>query len=215
MDIVNLLTFAFVATLLVISPGPNGVLIARTVPLSGRRSGFANAWGFVAAFYVHGTLSIFGISVLLVQSAQAFLIFKLLGAGYLCWIGIKSLLAVWNNGQDLELPSSKEKKSVISVRGAFVEGFLTNVLNPKVSMFYLAAFPQFRSVGESVYQAYFLVSAHAFINLVWFSVMVLLLSRLKKLASSASFNKWLRSVTGVVFIIFGAKLAFVKPWSNG
>ncbi len=99
MDIVNLLTFVFVATLLVISPGPNGVLVAKTVPTSGRKAGFANVWGFVAAFYVHGTLSIFGISILLVQSAQAFFIFKLLGAGYLCWIGIKSLLAVWSNKQ--------------------------------------------------------------------------------------------------------------------
>ncbi|WP_136254283.1 LysE family translocator [Onishia niordana] len=211
MDIVNLLTFVFVATLLVISPGPNGVLVAKTVPISGRKAGFSNVWGVVAAFYVHGTLSIFGISVLLVQSAQAFFIFKLLGAGYLFWIGVKSLLAVWSNEQKTELLSSKKKQNIISTRGAFVEGFLTNALNPKVSMFYLAAFPQFLSIGESAYQAYFLVSAHAFINLVWFSAMGLLLARLKDLASSASFTKWLKSVTGIVFIGFGAKLAFLKP----
>ncbi len=210
MDIVNLLTFVFVATLLVISPGPNGVLVAKTVPTSGRKAGFANVWGFVAAFYVHGTLSIFGVSILLVQSAQAFFIFKLLGAGYLCWIGIKSLLAVWSNKQKTALLSSKKKQNIISTRGAFVEGFLTNMLNPKVSMFYLAAFPQFLSIGESAYQAYFLVSAHAFINLVWFSAMVFLLARLKDLTSSASFTKWLKSVTGVVFIGFGAKLAFLN-----
>ncbi|QEW08364.1 LysE family translocator [Nitrincola iocasae] len=210
MDIVNLLTFVFVATLLVISPGPNGVLVAKTVPTSGRKAGFANVWGFVAAFYVHGTLSIFGISILLVQSAQAFFIFKLLGAGYLCWIGIKSLLAVWSNKQKTALLSSKKKQNIISTRGAFVEGFLTNMLNPKVSMFYLAAFPQFLSIGESAYQVYFLVSAHAFINLVWFSAMVFLLARLKDLTSSASFTKWLKSVTGVVFIGFGAKLAFLN-----
>ena len=210
MDVVNLLTFVFVATLLVISPGPNGVLVAKTVPISGRKAGFANVWGFVAAFYVHGPLSIFGLSILLVQSAQAFFIFKLLGAGYLCWIGVKSLLAVWGNEQKIERPSSKKTQNVRSIRGAFVEGFLTNVLNPKVSMFYLAAFPQFLSIGESAYQAYFLVSAHAFINLVWFSAMVLLLAQLKGLANSVSFTKWLKSVTGVVFIGFGAKLAFLK-----
>lgn len=211
MDIVNLLTFIFVATLLVISPGPNGVLVAKTVPISGRTAGFANVWGFVAAFYVHGTLSILGISVLLVQSAHAFLVFKLLGAGYLFWIGVKSLLAVWKTGQSVPVASAQDSKKVISIRGAFVEGFLTNVLNPKVSMFYLAAFPQFLSIGESVSQAYFLVSAHAAINLVWFSAMVLLLSQLRGLASSVGFTKWLKSVTGVVFIGFGAKLAFLKP----
>ena len=67
----EVLTFAVVAFLLVISPGPNGVLIAKTVPTSGRSAGFANIAGFVAAFYVHGALSILGISILLVQSAVA------------------------------------------------------------------------------------------------------------------------------------------------
>ncbi|WP_252106810.1 MULTISPECIES: LysE family translocator [unclassified Halomonas] len=211
MEIMNILTFVLVATLLVVSPGPNGVLIAKTVPLSGRKAGFANVWGFVAAFYVHGTLSIFGISVLLVQSAHAFFVFKLLGAGYLCWIGVKSLLAVWKNDQTVPVAFAQESKKVISIRGAFNEGLLTNVLNPKVSMFYLAAFPQFLSIGESASQAYFLVSAHAAINLVWFSALVLLLSQLKGLASSVGFTKWLKSVTGSVFIGFGAKLAFLKP----
>jgi len=84
MTFVQILTFAFAVSLLVMSPGPNGVLIAKTVPTSGRAAGFANIAGFVTAFYVHGSLSIFGISLLLVHSAQAFLVVKLLGAAYLC-----------------------------------------------------------------------------------------------------------------------------------
>ena len=65
--------FTIVATLLVISPGPNGILIAKTVPLSGKAAGFANVAGFVAAFCLHGSLSILGISALLTWSAEAFL----------------------------------------------------------------------------------------------------------------------------------------------
>jgi threonine/homoserine/homoserine lactone efflux protein len=61
------------------------VLIAKTVPTSGKTVGFANIAGFVAAFYVHGALSILGMSLILVQSAQAFFIVKMLGAAYLCW----------------------------------------------------------------------------------------------------------------------------------
>ncbi|CFX15406.1 conserved exported protein of unknown function [Candidatus Filomicrobium marinum] len=64
-------SFAVVAALLVMSPGPNGLLIAKTVPSSGRSAGFANVAGFVAAFYVHGALSILGISIILVRSAEA------------------------------------------------------------------------------------------------------------------------------------------------
>ena len=74
MDISNTITFLAVALLLVVSPGPNGFLIAKTISLSGRKASFVNIGGFIAAFYVHGTLSIFGISMLLVQSAQAFFI---------------------------------------------------------------------------------------------------------------------------------------------
>ena len=215
MDIINVLTFIFVATLLVISPGPNGVLITKTVPVSGRKAGFSNIWGFVAAFYVHGTLSILGISVLLVQSAEAFFIFKLIGAAYLCWIGVKSLLTVWKNEENVSNSGTSKSRSAISVPGAFFEGFLTNALNPKVSMFYLAAFPQFLSVEESPLQAYALVSVHALLNFLWFSAMVIFLSKLKNLSNNNSFTKWLRSVTGVFFIGFGAKLAFLKPLNNG
>jgi len=210
MDINNIITFIAVATLLVISPGPNGFLIAKTVPLSGKKAGFANIWGFVAAFYVHGTLSIFGISMLLVQSAQAFFIFKMLGAAYLIWIGVKALINAFKANHK-ELPTSPAKRvEPVSMRKAFSEGFLTNVLNPKVSMFYLAAFPQFMSIGDGVVNAYALVTAHTIVNFVWFSVMVIMLSRLKGATNNARFKKWLNSITGVVFIGFGSKLALMK-----
>ena len=214
LDITNILAFTLVAALLVISPGPNGVLIAKTVAASGRRAGFANIWGFVAAFYVHGSLSILGISVLLVQSAEAFFIFKMSGAAYLCWIGIKSLLAAHRSGNNIPAIQPQGKPRETSIASAVAEGFLTNVLNPKVSLFYLAAFPQFLSVGESAVSAYALVSLHALVNVIWFSAMIVLLSKFKGFVSgnSARLSKWLKSVSGVVFIGFGAKLAFLKPY---
>jgi len=206
----NIITFIMVATLLVISPGPNGFLIAKSVSLFGQKAGFANIAGFVVAFYVHGTLSIFGISVLLVQSVQIFFIFKLLGATYLIWIGMKALLNAFkvNSTQSPHLAQKTIKP--ISIRAAFLEGFLTNVLNPKVSMFYLAAFPQFISINESSINAYALVSAHAMVNFVWFSTMVLMLSRIKKATNNIRFKRWLNAITGIVFIGFGTKLALMK-----
>lgn len=207
MDINNVITFIAVATLLVISPGPNGFLIAKTVPISGKRAGFANILGFVGAFYVHASLSILGISMLLVQSAQAFFIFKLLGATYLIWIGIKALISACYAGN--QKPSRTTMKDIrsVTVGIAFLEGFFTNVLNPKVSMFYLAAFPQFISINESSLNAYVLVTAHVIINVIWFSAMVCLLSRIKGATNNTWFKRWLNTVTGVVFIGFGFKLS--------
>ena len=88
-----------------------------------------------------------------------------------------------------------------------MEGFLTNALNPKVSMFYLAAFPQFISHGESAAAAYSLVSVHASINVLWFGSMVLLFSKVSQAARGPGFQRWVKAVTGVVFIGFGLKLA--------
>ncbi|MGO1192061.1 LysE family translocator [Vibrio casei] len=96
------------------------------------------------------------------------------------------------------------------IRTAFLEGFFTNVLNPKVSMFYLAAFSQFVSISEDVINAYLLVIIHSTINFVWFSSMIFMLSRLKKSTNNAQFKKWSNSIVGIVFIGFGSKMAFMK-----
>ena len=209
MSLYEIATFTFVAALLVISPGPNGVLIARTVPISGRAAGFANVFGFVAAFYLHGALSVIGISVILVQSATAFTIVKYLGAAYLCWIGIKALLDSFQSNKKIAKDTAARKATITS---AFFEGLLTNALNPKVSMFYLAAFPQFITVGETtVMSSFLLVSIHSILNAIWFGAMVILLASLSKVASNEIFQRYLKRITGVVFIGFGLKLASYKP----
>lgn len=210
MELSEIITFAFVASLLVMSPGPNGVLIAKTVPTSGRAAGFANVAGFVTGFYLHGAMAILGISIILVQSATAFTLVKYLGAAYLCWIGVKSLVAARNGAQTAsDIPPAKHKRTLFN---AYIEGLLTNALNPKVSMFYLAAFPQFISLGETTPLASFtLVIIHSMINAIWFGTMVLILSRLTSVAQSRRFQRWLKSVTGIVFIGFGAKLATYRP----
>ncbi len=209
MDLSTLITFTIVASLLVMSPGPNGLLIVKTVSTSGKGAGFANVAGFMLAFYVHGALSILGISIILMQSAQIFFVVKMLGALYLCWIGLKALRdALTDQKNQPDVVHAGEKKAYFK---AFVEGFLTNGLNPKVSMFYLAAFPQFISESAgSMSMSFTLVFIHSVLNLIWFSAMVLLCSKLTKFGRSVSFQRWLKGVTGVVFIGFGAKLASLK-----
>lgn len=209
MDWTQILSFVFVASLLVMSPGPNGVLIAKTVPTSGRAAGFANVAGFVSAFYLHGTLSILGISVILVQSAQAFMIVKFLGAAYLCWVGFKALRDAWRGVKVVADVSPAKRKRTLTK--AYGEGFLTNALNPKVSIFYLAAFPQFIPAGGgAVSSAFMLICLHAVINAVWFAAMIMLLARLTRFASNGRFQRALKATTGAVFIAFGVKLAALR-----
>ena len=210
MDLVQLIAFTTVALLLVVSPGPNGLLIAKTVPTSGKSAGFANVAGFLSAFYFHGALSILGLSVILTKSAEAFFVVKVIGALYLMWIGLKALMAAFQKkSMTPKATPAKSRKTLIK---AFLEGFLTNALNPKVSMFYLAAFPQFIPLGESaVYYGFLLVSIHAIMNFIWFSAMVLLLARLSNMTKNEPFQRLLKGFTGLIFIGFGAKLLSLKP----
>ncbi|WP_295811322.1 LysE family translocator [uncultured Nitratireductor sp.] len=207
---IELGTFTLVAALLVMSPGPNGVLIAKTVPTSGKAAGFANIVGFFAAFYVHGALSILGISIILVQSAQLFFIVKMLGAAYLCYIGLKALWQAWHGlSAPIAVTPAKRRRTL---ERAALEGFLTNALNPKVSMFYLAAFPQFiPASADATPWAFAMVVIHSLLNVVWFSALVLLFSSMKSLGGSVRMQRWLKAVTGTVFIGFGLKLATMRP----
>jgi threonine/homoserine/homoserine lactone efflux protein len=212
MTLAALLSFASIAALMIVSPGPNGVLIARTVPASGRLAGLANIAGFAAAFYVHGMLAIFGISLIIAQSAHAFFVVKMLGAAYLCWIGIRALLAAWrgDTAAVAVAPSVRTRR----LSRAVAEGFLTNMLNPKVSMFYLAVFPQFiphaADGRASIGSAFVLVTLHALLNLAWFGTMILLFARLAGASRNPVFQRWLKGITGVVFLGFGAKLATLR-----
>ena len=132
----------------------------------------------------------------------------MLGAAYLCWIGVKALWSAWQGSE--RNGSLQPAKSKRSLGKAFLEGFLTNALNPKVSMFYLAAFPQFILLTGSADSAFLLVFIHSAINLVWFSAMVLLFSRLTVAANNRVFQRALKTTTGLIFVGFGLKLASMK-----
>ena len=207
MSLLEIVTFAIVAALLVLSPGPNGVLIAKTVPTSGKAAGFANIAGFFASFYLHGTLSVLGISIILVQSAELFFIVKMLGAAYLSYVGLKALWQAWKGIGSANIAPAKSRRTLAR---AVAEGFLTNALNPKVSMFYLAAFPQFIPIGAEAEWGFVLVTIHALTNVIWFSSLVLLFSVFKGVGRRAWVQRWLKAITGAIFVGFGLKLAMLK-----
>ena len=209
MELTTILAFMTVTALLVISPGPNGVLIAKTVPTSGKLAGFANIAGFVTAFYIHGAFVMFGLSMLLLRSAELFFVVKMLGAAYLCYVGFKALMQAWKgNVVAHAVTPARRRRTLVA---AYVEGLLTNALNPKVSIFYIAAFPQFLPLeSTTAANVFLLVFLHSMINLVWFSAMVMVFSRLTGFVRSGRAERWIKAITGVVFIGFGMKLAATR-----
>ena len=136
---------------------------------------------------------------------------KWIGACYLIWIGIKALRDAWR-GPPAKLPSAEAPKPRRTFIKAFAEGFVTNALNPKVAMFYLAAFPQFIPPDSvSPASAFLLVAIHAALNLIWFGPIVLLFDRLSGVAKGGKVQRYLKAMTGVLFVGFGVKLATMRP----
>lgn len=204
MDLSHFVGIAAVISFLVVSPGPSGLLIVRTVPSAGRACGFASIGGFLAAFCMHGAMLALGVSVLLAKSAVLLAAVKYLGAAYLCWIGFKALLAATQQPADsAQAISSTTNKSL---RNCFSEGFFTNALNPKILIFYLAVFPHFLPPGDSaVSMALLLVGLHSAFSAIWFGGLVLLLANLRTARLNMPLQRCLNGAAGTAFIGIGVK----------
>ena len=211
MTLDSVFSFILIVTLLVTAPGPNGALILKTVPFQGKRNGMANVLGFLTAFYLHGFFSIFGLSALVMGSTKTFFAVKILGALYLAYLGFKTL---WS-ALKYQRPLAKRLVKISQIRKrllfAYSEGLLTNLLNPKVSLFYLAAFPQFVDFTAGltlakVGNALVLITIHAVINFLWFTGVIFLLGRAASWAKSGAIGRFIQGLTGTLLLWFGYRL---------
>jgi RhtB (resistance to homoserine/threonine) family protein len=199
----RVLAFAGIAAILTLTPGADTMLVVRSAIVRGRRAGLLTVLGICSGLFVHATLSALGLSVVLVQSARAFEVVKLAGALYLVYLGLQALRNAARGALVEERPAD-----TTGARRAFVEGFLTNVLNPKVAIFYLAFLPQFIGPGDPVLaKSILLASIHFVQGLVWLSLVTLFVARMRSVLAQPRVQRVLESVTGLVFIGFGVKLA--------
>ena len=208
MTIDTLITFAGIVFLLAIIPGPNALLILHTSLTQGKRFAFVNILGVSAGFLMHAFVSAQGLSLLLSQSSMAFNLFKWLGVVYLFWLGINNIKSALNQSQ-LTLNPNKQTLNP-SLAGSFTKGLLTNLLNPKVVLFYLSIFPQFVSPQHILEQSMMLGLTQAVVVASWFFVVILFATKLKAMLTTPKTAKWLNYVSGGLFVSFGASLASAR-----
>ncbi len=209
MDFQALGTFTVMVLLLTVMPGPNTALIIRSVPQNGRPAGIANLAGIVSGFYIHGIFSILGLSALILKTSQAFFTVKLLGAFYLLYLGIMSIWQVFSakNSSAKTIIRENNKNLIRTNKSFFLEGLLTNLLNPKASMFYLAVFPQFISLeGNPVLESLTLIVIHSIVVVIWFSFMIIALGKITRALSSMKFKRIVQGATGSLMLWFGYRL---------
>jgi threonine/homoserine/homoserine lactone efflux protein len=199
--------FLIAITLLSLSPGVDTLLVIRNTARGGVADGVATSVAICGGLFVHATISALGISLILLQSAWTFHVLKMLGAGYLIWLGIKSLAAA-RSGQRLAVESMMQSRSPVPRWQPIKEGLLSNVLNPKTIVFYMAFLPQFIAPSDpALLKSLWLAGVHFVIANLWQISVVLMVGGASKWLASARFSQWLNGLTGGVLVLFGIKLA--------
>ena len=209
----RVLVFTGVAALLTITPGADTFLVLR----GGRTAGVVTTLGICCGLFVHATLSALGLSIVLMQSANAYLALKWAGALYLMWLGLGSIRDAIRGGDGgwspLE-PTTRnaprgERGDPIRLRDPFLEGLANNVLNPKVAVFYLAFLPQFIGPGDpALAKSLLLAGIHFVQGIVWLLGLAFLFDRGRAVLASARARRTLEAISGTVLLGFGVRLAF-------
>jgi threonine/homoserine/homoserine lactone efflux protein len=191
--------FAIASLVLIALPGPDQALIMRNALVGGRTAGVRTMLGGVTGLALHASAAALGVSALLATSATAYATLKLVGVAYLLYLGVRMLLSA-------RKPPEPEQEA----RGGrpFLQGFVSNALNPKVALFFLTFVPQFLpGSGSTLPVALALSATFAAIYLAWFTGLV----RLVGLASDAlrrpRVKAWIERVTGGALVAFAVRLA--------
>ncbi|WP_163559487.1 LysE family translocator [Halomonas sp. NO4] len=202
--------FLIAITLLTLSPGVDTLLVIRNTARGGVRDGVLTSLAICCGLFVHATISALGISLILLQSAWAFGVLKLAGAGYLVWLGLASLLAA-RRGQGLPVAAAQGPRERLSAWRPLREGLLSNVLNPKTVVFYMAFLPQFIAPGDpALAKSLWLAGVHFVIANLWQIAIAVMVGRLGRLLASRAFARGLNGATGAVLVAFGVKLALER-----
>ena len=199
--------FVTTAILLNLTPGPDTLYIVGRSVAQGKSSGIASVIGISLGSLVHTFAAALGLSAIIVTSAWVFMTIKILGAVYLIYIGFKILAS---RSSSSEIPKNFKESDFFNI---LKQGFLTNLLNPKVAIFFLALVPQFISADSPSKFISFIVLGLCFITTgtLWCFCLVLLSSSFsKRLRESAKFSRMLDRISGGLFIALGIKLGITK-----
>jgi len=195
-----LIAFVAAATLLTITPGLDTAMVMRTAAVEGPRTAALAGLGIVCGCLAWGAAVALGLGVLLAASSLAYTVLKWAGAAYLAWLGIKLILRP-RSRFDVDAASAQ--------RGAWwARGFLNNLLNPKIGVFYVSFLPQFVPAHVAAGPFIFLLAAiHGVLGALWFAVLIAATSPLKRWLARQAVVRWIDRVTGAVFVGFGLRLA--------
>jgi threonine/homoserine/homoserine lactone efflux protein len=199
----GLAVFLGVAVVVTLTPGPATAMVVRSALRGGRRSALLTTLGNSVGVLAWGVASALGVSALIAASEVAFLVLKVGGAVVLVWLGVQSFRRSRRGEQAAKLGGD----DVWSPR-AFRDGLVTCLANPKLAIFFVALFPQFLERGHSNLTTGLAMAALIVaLDLVWYSVLALAVTRLRRLFVDGPWQRRLERVTGSLMVGLGLRLA--------
>ena len=210
----QLLAFLVVAALLTITPGADMALVMRHALGSGTRQAFFASLGICLGCLIWGTASALGVSVVFARSAFAFTALKYVGGAYLLYLGLRALISttkVTKNTKTIDPSRSSNLRGFNYDSRSFAQGLLTNLLNPKVAVFYVTFLPQFVAPDRSVLsQSVFLAATHVAMGLVWLTIYARFIDRMAAVLLTDRVKRRIEAVTGAVLMALGIRLALAR-----
>ena len=197
-----------VAALLIVTPGPDTALVTRNALLAGRRAASFTTLGIGVGSIIWALASVLGIAALLEGSVVAFTVCKFVGAAYLGYLGLRSLIATFWGNKQVAVTTHAPQATQLGELVAFRQGLLNNLLNPKAGAIFATALPQFVSPGDPPLRLLLMMIAYEAILLIWLNLYGYLVSRAGQSRFGTRIREILQGVTGVVLIALGVRLAF-------
>ena len=197
-------------TLLTLTPGVDTLLVMRNTGRGGFGDGAMTSFGVCCGLFIHAALSALGISILLVETAWAFNAVKWAGACYLIWLGVISFRQALAREPENVRPGRIIRSGSAGCATrlvAFREGLLSNLLNPKTVLFYMALLPQFIDpAGPALAQSLVLAGLHFVLAMIWQCVVAAMVLKSRQLAVGQGVKRALNGLTGGFFVAIGVKL---------
>ena len=203
----TLLAFAGVSLLLAVTPGPDMAVVTKNALAHGRRGVILTTSGIGLALVAWVTATAVGLSAILGASGEVLFVLKLVGAVYLAYLGVRTLLDSRRRPGDL----LEGAPPAAPAHAVFRQGFLSAISNPKLGVFFVTFLPQFVLTGQAVLPRLFELGViFAVIGWIWMNVYGLFVTRLRDVITTPRVRQWMQRVTGVVLLGFGARLALER-----
>ena len=197
-----------VAALLIVTPGPDTALVTRNALLAGRHAASFTTLGIGVGSIIWALASVLGIAVLLEESVVAFTVCKFVGAAYLGYLGLRSLIASFRRSKQGVVTTPALQSTRLSEWVAFRQGLLNNLLNPKAGAIFATALPQFIRPGDSLLRLVLMMLAYEVVLLCWLNLYGYLVNRAGQSRFGIRVRDILQGITGMVLIALGIRLAF-------